>query len=153
MLAEIAVGVAGNVAQIYLALVAKTGARFAGCSVERDKPCVERGFEDGAAAGLFTGVGWTNPGGYAAIDKTIAVVEGAVDFGIVGPALLAGDRIERDDAVEGRGEIERSIDKNRSGFKAAASLAVAAVGNVPSMKTQATLSFATVSRLICVSAE
>jgi hypothetical protein len=103
MLAESCAGVARHVAQIHMALVAKTGAGFAGCRVQRDQPRIERGLKDPPPARLAALARGIEPCGYAAIDQAIAVVEAAVDLRIVGPALRTCLRVKRDHAIEGRG--------------------------------------------------
>ncbi len=74
------------------------------------------------------------PRGDAAIDQAVAVFSGDIDHRIVDPALLACFRIEREDTIEARGEVERAVHENRGGLQAAALLASAAVGNVADMK-------------------
>src|SRR5581483_5363127 len=41
----------------------------------------------------------------------------AVHVGVVGPLFGAGGGVERDDLVEGRGEVEGAFDENGSGFE------------------------------------
>jgi hypothetical protein len=53
-----------------------------------------------------------------------------VDFGIKRPTFFSCCGIERDHTIEGRGEVEHSVDKNRSGLKPTSFSAVMSVGDV-----------------------
>jgi len=110
---------AGDIAQADFASFAEVGAGRAGSRVEGDEAGVEGGFKQSAMAGLR---GWSRrikPCGDAAVDKSVSVVAVQIDFRVVRPTLLAGFRIERDDTIEGCGQIQSSISYDRRALKAA----------------------------------
>src|SRR5207245_9684444 len=59
------------------------------------------------------------PCGDATVDESVSVIAAEIDFRVVGPALLADFWIESHHAIEGRGEIQGSINYERSGLRAA----------------------------------
>ncbi len=67
---------------------------------------------DEDAARGFSGL----PGGNAAV-REIAIAFVAGNFGIVGPDLIAGERIEGDDAAERSSDVELAVDVERRGFE------------------------------------
>src|SRR5215472_2587273 len=123
-----------NVAQADYAVLPKIWAGGAGGGIHRHEAGVLRGFEDAAMAGLVFGARAVEPGGNTTIDQAVAVIAVEIDFWVVGPALLAGFGIERDDAVEGGGEKESAVDKKGCSLKAAALSAASGFRNVASVK-------------------
>jgi hypothetical protein len=126
--------IARNIPQIDLSRRAKVWTGRSCRGVERNQPSVERRFEDTALAYFVRSERWIKPGRRPSIDKTVSIVEALVDLGIVGPELLSCGGIKRDDPIEGRGEIEPSIGKNRSGLKTAPLSPIMTVRDVSGME-------------------
>jgi hypothetical protein len=91
---------------------AEVRAGTSGAGIEGDELRVDRAEVDPPPTFCVGRCGRIDPGGHAAI-CVVAPVAADVDLGIVRPALAPGDRIERDDATEGCGEIQRPVHHER----------------------------------------
>ena len=94
------------------AVRAEVAAHGAGLRVERDDARVDRAEVDAPAARRARRRARVEPRGDAAI-REVAPVAAAVDFGVVGPALVSGRRVERDHSSEWRRQIHRPVDDER----------------------------------------
>ena len=112
--------ISGDARQIDVTAASEVGARRSGPRIERDEPRVERRFVNAPAARLVRAASGIEPCRDAAIDQTVAVARRLVDLRIVGPSLLACFRIERDDAIERRAEVQDLVDDDRRRLEAAA---------------------------------
>src|SRR5689334_4643711 len=113
--------------------------------IERKKPSVERAEKQTLVVALL-------PEGRAAVDKQIIGLL-PVEFGIERPQLLAGFRLQRDNACKRRGDVHRSADHQRSAFERRSHGILGAVADVAGMIGQATRSLPTFSRFTCLSGE
>ncbi len=81
------------------------------------------GTEYGVASNMRRWQGWQGfsksigPRDRASIDQAVTVIESLIYLRIVCPLLLSRDWIERNHAIEGRGDKQFAGDKNRSAFK------------------------------------
>ncbi|HEX8835363.1 MAG TPA: hypothetical protein VF748_00375 [Candidatus Acidoferrum sp.] len=98
-----------HVTEAHLAGFAEVAAGSAGGGIYCDEAGVLRSLKDATPAGLVCGAGWVEPSGDAAIDEAVAIIAIEIDFRVIGPALLAGFGVERDDAVKGGSQIESSV--------------------------------------------
>src|SRR5215510_11155634 len=105
--------------QIYRAAFAEIRARFSCLYIERDQPRVERAEEDAARTGAVRVR--AAPVSRAAIDHHVAEAPAFVYFRIEGPEFRPGFGIERNGAVERRGEDQAAFDQDRRCFKRSAS--------------------------------
>jgi hypothetical protein len=119
-LSDVPIFISRNGSQIYLPVTSKVLARSSAALVQRDQPCVQRGLVDASPAWLsilFLGI---EPGGYSTIDEPVAIVQRLIDLWVVGPTLSPSNRVQRDHAVERRGQVQNAMHKDRRGLKAAA---------------------------------
>src|SRR5204863_9734358 len=100
-------------AETHLAAFTELLTAKAGLRVDGDEPRVECRLEETTVAGRRRARGRVEPRGDAAIDEAIAVIGGPIDRWIEGPALHTRFGIQRDDAVERRGQIEGAVDDER----------------------------------------
>ena len=131
--------ISGNIAQTHLTAFAEVGTWSARGSIQRNESRVESGFEDtpprgsGGFGTLGSDIG-TGPGCDPTINQSITVVPRKFSLGIVSPALSSGFRIERDHAIERRGEVKGTINQDRCGFKTTPLPATVAVRDIAGVK-------------------
>ena len=103
-----------------MAVNTKTGTRCASRCIDGDQTGIQRRFKNTSANRtlVFRRAG-SGPNSDTAIDQPVAVIPCQLCFWIQSPSLRARFRIERDDAVERRRQIQRSVDQKGRGFKAA----------------------------------
>ena len=111
--------VSRDVAQADLSSLAEIGARRAGGGIERDEARIERRFVQSSAARPRRAVRRVDPRREPAVDQPVAVFAVQVDQRIEDPSFRAGLRIERNDSVERRGQVQRAVDDERRRFEAA----------------------------------
>src|SRR5215475_11589729 len=105
--------------QIYRAAFTEIRARISRLYIERDQSRVERAEKDAARTRAVRVR--AAPVSRAAIDHHVAEAPAFVYFRIEGPEFRPGFGIERNGAIEGRGEDQAAFDQDRRGFKSSAS--------------------------------
>ena len=98
--------------QIHRAAGAEIRARLAGFAVDGNQARVDGAFEDPQLARRAAGSFGIAPGRHSARGH-LGIIVRAVHIWIVGPLLGAARGVQRDHAVERRGQVERAIDQNR----------------------------------------
>src|SRR5215469_400307 len=125
----------GYIPQADLSILTKIRTGVSVSRINRDESRINGGFEDSPPARFGRGPLPIHPGNDSTIDESVSRLPVAVNLGIVGPQLSSCFGIERNYAVEGRGEIELAIHHDRRGFKSARFRTTCAVGDVARMES------------------
>ena len=123
-----------HIAQADLTGPAKIRTRSTARRIDRHQTGILCGLKDSATARLSLTASGVEPSRCATIHQPIAVITIQIDFRIVGPALRSCLRVKCNHAIEGRGQIESSIDKKRRGLKSASLPSAASLGNISRVK-------------------
>ena len=104
--------VAQSDAQVDRARCAEVRAERARRGIDRQQTCIDRRGDDAPTARLPCGPRRIEPGRHAAA-RVVAEPERAIESRVVHPLLLAGLRIECDDAAEWRDEVHHAVHDDR----------------------------------------
>ncbi len=116
------------------AVIGKTLAFFTGIGIEREQACVHRAHVDDLLAGLARHRLFGRPVGYAPVLEHRLGQGLLLGVGIERPLRFAGGRIEGDQSIERRADIERVVGKDRRRRPDRRGCIAAAVGDVAGMK-------------------
>jgi hypothetical protein len=121
----------GTRVEIDLPLPAEAGAGCSGGCVQGDQARVVGTGEEGASAERVGASDGIEPGRDAATDELVRVATGEIDLRVEDPTLGAAGRLESDDAIEGRAQIEQIVHEDRRVLEGGRALNLApAIGDV-----------------------